>query len=412
MRRARNAVGTLRDWPWAYYAGFALGRSAPIAVLPVVAHFDGPAGLGRFEVALAVIGATAIVFDAGMGNAVIRFWRDSRVTPETIVGSAVAIQLASSTAAVFVFLPLMLAAGPEGESRVALVLAMALFAIVEGLGVVASGILRARRADRTFFLLSVARVVTTLTLGVSGAALGGATGALFGVALGGVGFAGFTVRAWAQERGIGSAATRRALARYGFPLIATTIAGWTLTLSDRLFLRFTVSPDEIGQYTANYRFASIVLMFVATPLVLVWVAEAQRTESHLRPAKVRRWAVGYSAVALSAGLALVLLGSVLVPVVFGDRFHPDTFVIALVVVSGWLYGVYFLLATPVLVGDAPHALAVGALVTVGANALLNATLIPAFETDGAAVATTLSYVVFCATAAVAARREAASATKA
>src|SRR4051812_28743708 len=91
LSMARSMTGTvqltqrLRGWPLGYYAGFALGRCASIVVLPVVAHVAGPAGFGRFEVALAVMVATAIVFDAGMGAAVVRFWSDDRVERRSIV---------------------------------------------------------------------------------------------------------------------------------------------------------------------------------------------------------------------------------------------------------------------------------------------------------------------------------------
>ncbi len=389
-------VASLREQPWLYYAGYGLGRAAPIAVLPVVSHAVGVAGFGRFEVALALVTTAAILFDAGMGASIVRFARDTRFTRAEVIGTASSMQLVAAVVAVAVFAPVAVALSPRGLSAAEVVGVMALFAFVEGYAVIASGILRSDGRDRLFFSLSIARLAVTAGLGGALAYAIGPVGALIGVASGGAGFALLALWEWWRARTFGTPALRRIVLRYGLPLMATTLGGWTLAVSDRLFLQYYVSPSELGDYSANYRLGTVVLVFVAAPLTLAWIPKAQRTARDQLTGKRREWTRVYCIVAGLAAVVSTALSPLVVPLLFGDSFHAQPLIVGLVAAAGVMGGLYYLLATPVLVADSTTPLLKLALASVALNLVLNIALIPPAGAVGAAVSTAISYAGLCA----------------
>jgi O-antigen/teichoic acid export membrane protein len=403
---ARVGVARLSGMPWRYYLGHAIARLSGLAVLPVVSRVAGAEGLGRFEVALSVMIAATVLIDAGIGSAVIRFGQEPGISRSALIGSAASLQVGAALVAATIFVPAMLLLGPDDVSAALLVFATLTFAVVESFAVLGSGILRSEAKDALFLRLCCSRFVIATGIGtVCALAIGGA-GALLGVACGGLGFASYTLLRWWRSRSLGSAAVRKRLARYGLPLTATTLGMWTMSLSDRLFLRDAVTPEALGRYAANYRVGSVILIFFAAPLALAWFAEAQRTEARLRGRRARSWLLGFSFAALGCGAILIAACPFLVPKVFGDGIDGDRFVVACVVLSGWLAGAHYIVATPMVVGNATARLAVVSLATVAVTFALNGLLIPAFGTHGAAAATLAAYGTLCALTALAARRKA------
>ena len=387
----RQLAGLAAATPWRFWLGFGVGRLASLVVLPVVSRTSGTSGLGRFEVALAVMVSATIVLDAGLGAAVVRYSGDERYATRDVVGAAGLLQMLASTGAALVCAVAMVLVGPAGVSIAALAAIAALFCFVEGLAVLAAGLLRAEGRDGLYLALSAGRFAMTGVVGAAGAIAWGVVGALLGIAVGGTPFAILWLRRWARARTVGSAVLRHRIARYGLPLIVTTVATWTLASSDRLFLQGAVSSQSLGQYSANYRLGTVVLIFVAGPLALAWLAEARRTDAAIRGARLRAWTAGFTLVSLCVGGLTVACASFLVPAVFGAEFEADALVVGLVALSGWFGGLWYFAATPIIIGDRTVPLAQVAALAVVLNLGLNVLLIDAYGSDGAALATLLSY---------------------
>lgn len=392
------------DGTWRYYFGFAIGRMSGLAVLPVLTRVLGISEFGRFEPALAALIAATIVIDAGLAAALVRFG-DADRDPGTLLQAAARLQVRASVLAVLLVGPLVVLAAPSGTQRMLAVGALVVFAVVEGLATLGSGLCRATARDGVYLGLSVARFATTVTMTVLGAALFGSIGALYGIALGGLGFAVYAARAIARTRADDDPAVRRTLMRYGFPLVATSAMTWCLSASDRLFLQRHVPVHEVGDYAANYRLGSLLLVFVATPIALTWVPTARRaTERGELGAVRRRWLLGFSLVAGSVVLGLTLLAPAFVPLFFGSEFTGDRLIVGLVGGGGWLGGLYYLAATPFLLDEDTRPLIAVSAVVIATNLVLNAALIPSRGGDGAAIAGALSYAGLCAATLLAARR--------
>jgi O-antigen/teichoic acid export membrane protein len=170
---------------------------------------------------------------------------------------------------------------------------------------------------------------------------------------------------------------------------------WCLSVSDRVFLNANVSPTELGEYGANYRLGSVISVFLAGPLVLAWVPTIRRVAGeHERAEMCVRWSSRFALVSLGSLVTLLVLAPRGVPVVFGTEFHKNDFAIVAAGLSGWLLGLAFLIATPILLADRTGLLAVVAAIVAVANLTLNSMLIPSYGVPGAAIATIASYALF------------------
>jgi len=398
VRASSAADGRL----WRYYAGFGLSRLATVVVLPIVSRIVGPADFGFFEASFSLMLAAMVIGDPGVGTAVVRFFGDGNSATEPLLRNAAAIQGAAAVVAFIVFAVPALAVAPSTASRGLVLGSLALFTLVEGFSVTGAAILRAAERFRAFLWLAVLRVVLAIGVGALGAYEGGAIGGLFGVAVAGAGFALVGARPlWRFQQAPISRTAADRLLRYGLPLIGTSLMAWALSLSDRLFLRIWATPVELGRYAASYRLGSVVMIFVAGPLALAWVPVARRLDSpQERDRRALLWAIRIGWLSLGAGVVLVSVARTLVPAVFGAGFTADQVVVAAVVVSGWLFGLYFLVATEIFLRESTGILALAALAVVVVNLSLNALLIEPWGPRGAALATVLSYLALCAIAAL------------
>lgn len=401
MLKARATAGLVE-----YSIGFALSRVATVAILPVVSRSVGAEGYGYFEASFAVLLAATVLTDTGAGAALVRFYGDTRFTTSELIRAAGMLQLGGSLAAFIVLAVPFLAVAPPGSSGALVLSALALFALVEGFGIMGAGLLRALDRNALFLALSLLRLFVAVFVGAIGAKLAGASGALFGVALAGIGFAAvagyFCVRATSSGR---NRSALRLLIGYGPPLIALSLLTWTLSLSDRIFLRAWESAVELAEYSANYRVGAAVTLFVAGPLALAWLPEARAAaKSSERQLLTMRWATAFGWIALGSVAVLVALADTLVPFVFGPQFNARPEFVALVGVSGWLFGLYFLVATPLMLGESTAPLATIVVGVILFNVIANAVLIRSWGTNGAAAATVVSYLALCATTVLAVRR--------
>jgi O-antigen/teichoic acid export membrane protein len=339
-----------------------------------------------------------VIADPGMGAAVVRFAGRGRAEAAAVLRESAVLQLFASVTAFAVFAAPALLIAPPRTSVDETLLPLGLFTIVEGFSVVGAAVVRVTERDRLFLVLSGLRIVTAIGAGTLGAYYGGAAGALYGVAVAGIGFAVVGVSAFRgvsptrdRARGI-----RRMLLGYGLPLISTSLMTWALSLSDRIFLRVFSSAVVLGRYSASYRLGGVIAIFVAGPIAIVWVPVARRLRSKAERIRTsERWAARTTLVALGLGILLVSASHELVPAVFGRPFASDAAVVAAVVVSGWLFGLYFLCATEILLSESTRVLIVVAAVAIGFNFVANAILISIWSAHGAAAATALSYLVLC-----------------
>lgn len=185
----------------------------------------------------------------------------------------------------------------------------------------------------------------------------------------------------------------KSMLRFGFPLIASGLAFWSLTAVDKLFLRNLSNFEQLGIYSVAVSFAAAasvlntVFSTVWAPTVYKWVASGENLEII---DKVRRYVL-FFVVSL---FSIAGIFSSFVVLVLPDNYADVRWII----VACMGFPLFYLLSETTVIGvgitkKTNYALIapIGALVVSVAG---NIVLIPKFGAAGAAVSTSIAFFVF------------------
>lgn len=189
-----------------------------------------------------------------------------------------------------------------------------------------------------------------------------------------------------------SQTTIRSLLRLGLPLVPAGLAGWSLSLIDRLFLN-GFSREVLGWYSLGVKISSVVGLAVAA-LQLAWSPFALSLAKQPEAKKI--YAKVLTLFTLAAGfLALVLsaFAPELVHLVSGSAFAPAAKVVGILSLGLIAYGSYSIVAIAVNVAKKTAHISWTTTTAAAVNIVLNIFLIPRWGMFGAAIATLFAYVL-------------------
>lgn len=182
------------------------------------------------------------------------------------------------------------------------------------------------------------------------------------------------------------------LIRRGWPLLLSGLSIMIYMKSDQVMLQWMMGPDAVGQYSVAIRVveAPYFLPVILANTFMVRLGDQDSAAAQIALKQLYRlaWVLGLGMALLSA-----LIFPVLVLVVFGDQYHlsqniliwlaPSAFAVATGCASGaWLN-----------VSGYVKIIAKRSFVGALLNIVLNLVLIPVAGLAGAAVATSISYLV-------------------
>lgn len=185
--------------------------------------------------------------------------------------------------------------------------------------------------------------------------------------------------------------------KFGAPLILTSLTGWVLLLSDRLFINYYVSMGDVGIYAVGYKFAMGLWIGIVQPFMTVWEPTLFKAY-HANPmhgyAKLERDFSRYLAGIVILFSAFVLFIREILEALFaGSEYAHETEIIYL------LAGSYFLMAVGEMCASvcrlhktSRYALWVALGVTL-TKVVLNVGLIPHFLLIGAAIASVVAEMI-------------------
>ncbi len=181
---------------------------------------------------------------------------------------------------------------------------------------------------------------------------------------------------------------------FGLPLIPSSLAVWVLALSDRFFLQFLSTPEQLGLYSIGYKFGMILQTILVAPFAIAWVPfmldVAKRDDAKRIFSSVLTY---FALIGMFIVLGLSVLSEQAIAIMTTPAFHGSHTIIPLIAVSYLLFGFYI-----VIEGSAhlekktkyvPLIIGTGAVL----NLALNYLLIPSYGMMGAAVATLISYSI-------------------
>jgi O-antigen/teichoic acid export membrane protein len=173
------------------------------------------------------------------------------------------------------------------------------------------------------------------------------------------------------------------------------LAGWALTLIDRVILARYVSLADVGFYGIANRVAYLLFLVVGGfgaawgPFILRLHQENESEAREARGRVLHVWVAGLVVVAaFLSGLAPEL-----VEVIAGRTFLPAADIIPVLVLSLVLIGTGTITGTTLMIAKRSGELAVSAGIATATNVAACFVLIPRYGVQGAAVATLLSSVV-------------------
>lgn len=183
------------------------------------------------------------------------------------------------------------------------------------------------------------------------------------------------------------------LMNYGYPLVISGVAYWGLTSVDKIMLRMYSSYEELGIYSVSFSFAGVAIILqsifstVWAPIVFKW---AEDSENLVKIHIVRK----YISIAV---LYLFLLISSLTWIT--DFILPDKYnEVKYILISCLCYPLIYTLSETTVVGisiakKTSYAM-IASISALLMNSFLCYILIPLYGAGGAAISTSISFVLF------------------
>lgn len=386
----------------------AIAMACGLASTMVLSRHLDVAGFGAFNYAFAFMFLFLALNDLGVNTIVVREVSQSPDRAAEIVGAAIGLRL-------------WIAAGALAAAWIAIWLwpmdpslrpPLALFALIlplSALNVPAIIFQTSMRFDLVAAVTIVWRVSGLLLIVLMAAAGSGVFGVLGALLVSEV--IGLTMVYWLSRRLVrvrvrADRAEWRLLLRSAIPVGTTLLLAALVNRIDFLMLERMVSLDAVGQYGAAYRITSMLEKFPLLVMATVYpIMSRLATEDRARLRQVYYKTVAhFAAVALPLGIVIMAIAPHLTALAFGEPYRaagaPLRYLVwATVCLYLALAGGNLLIS----IGrerDSVIALGIGA----AANVALNLVLIPMRGTEGAAIATVISFLIVLIVTAAAVER--------
>lgn len=388
-----------------YALGSAVQSLVGFLLIPIYTRFLAPEDYGRLEICNTFLLILTTIFSFGLASALIKVHeRDCKTEEERkkMIGTIFLFLIPIVLIVIFLlylFSPSLadiLLKEAEHASLIKLILITSFFAIFL---LVSFGTLRAKEKSKLYTTFYLLRFVFTLGINiwfVVGLKLG-----VFGILLGNlISQAGISLLFLPQvikyARFTFSKPLFKKLLAFGLPIIPASIAMWFMDLSDRYFLRFFSTMDEVGLYSLGYKIALVVSILLVIPFQLAWptvsFSVAKRPDVKKIYAKVLTY---FLFMACFLALILSVFGEQIIELLATEKFFQAYRVIPLVAFAYVLHGVHFIIVPGLHLKEKTKYYPLLVTIPALANIALNFYFVPKYGMMGAA-ATTLTCFIFMA----------------
>jgi O-antigen/teichoic acid export membrane protein len=325
-----------------YAIGMIIGRAVSFLMLPIYTRFLTPADYGVMALVEMTLDFISIVAGARLALGLFRYYHKAE-TPDdrndvvstsflliaimyTLVGGVAFLAAAPLSALVF----------GSGEHTILFRVA-AVNVALGALSIIPFSLARVQDRSLLFVGMSLCKLALQITFVLLFLVVMGL--GVLGVFLATL-VANFTVGAvmtvWLFRRvrlsWTGGAA--RDLLRYGVPLMATQVATFATTFSDRFFLQAVADEAVVGLYNLAYQFGFIMVMLGYGPIEQIWGPKrfAVAKESNSDDILARGFLL-INVVLISVAVAIALFVKDLLRVMATPEFHPAYQVVPLILTA-------------------------------------------------------------------------------
>ncbi len=186
------------------------------------------------------------------------------------------------------------------------------------------------------------------------------------------------------------------LASFGLPVLATTMGGKVIGYIDTLFLTYFRTLGEVGVYNAILPSALVLLDLGTTlaTLLLPLSSELWAKGEHLRLEQGLRALHRFLfALVLPVLLTVFVFADLLIGLLFGEGYRSGSLAFQILLI-GVLFCIVASVNNSILSGiGQPAKVTKIVLLAAGVNVMVNVLLIPRYGISGAALATSVSYLI-------------------
>lgn len=390
--------GSSAKFIWLYAGSIAFEKGFSLITIPLMAAYVAPADYGDYELVLSLCMFVLVFFGLGAGDTLIRFAsgrneQNQKEYAAQLLGTVLCFAILFGAIVQAIAAPAAEMLGIK-SSMTALRWTL-LSSSVNGLIELPLVWLRFRDRASIFFWFAILRTVShVFATWVALLLEQGVEGVIILNAWVGLGYAAVLVGWMVRDTGVAwSSALLRNLAVYSAPLVAGSLALFSIASLNRWFLSGVVSHAEIGFFGLALRLA-MAASLVAVPLLMWWypkrIAALASPEGREQYASV--WGYGMATILLPS-MGLTLLGPVILHLLFPQSYGGALAYLPGAVLAGALNMVAQYSNGGVHArGDAFGVLAVdatGALTSV----LLLFTLVPQFGAHGAVASLVAAHAV-------------------
>jgi O-antigen/teichoic acid export membrane protein len=401
-RRARGYLKSTVKHGGIYAIGMVLSRLVGFLMLPVYTRVLTTADYGIMEILSLSTDILSMLVGLGIRQAVLRYYYhyDTEAERNGVISTAslllVAIFGVTGALGIAFAGPITeLLLGPDLPDHF---VKLAVLAFACGaLGDIPNVYLQARQRSTVVVGASLSRLVIALSLnilfvvylrmGVAGVFL---STIIASCLVGGVLF----VR-MLRETGIHYVGTRAGeLILFGAPLMVWQIGSFVLHFSDRYFLRFSRSLEDVGIYALSYKLAMLLGTFVIGPFRDIWTAkslEIARREGERATPILGSIMRQYNLVLVCVAFLIALFATDVVHLMLGERFHAADRAVPVLAIAMVFFGYRQIAQAGAMIGGRPGYIAWSTTVAAAAAIALNLALIPRYGAMGAAAATAAAF---------------------
>ena len=383
-----------------YSVGTSLRRFAAFLLIPLYTRYLSPSEYGTLALILIVVAVLSIFLNLGMSSALFKhfFEANDRKERTAIVSTAFFFLLISTIVLVLGAIasanPIAKLAFRSSDYAFLLIIAF-LTALVDALANIPLAVLRAYQKAIQYTAFSLFRFLGSILFilyfvlvkeeGVLGVLKGGLLASvatwlvLFPTVLKHVRFS-FSVGVLRQLLG------------FGLPLVPSGLAVWILTLSDRYFLQYFSTLEQVGLYSLGYKLGTLINVLVVAPFTLAWgplMFSVQRQSN--AKAIYSTILTHFVCIAAFLGICFSLYAKPLLQKIAAPEYLPSHIIVFPITCAYILYGVYMIFTVGATLSKKTKFLAWTTGFAACLNLVLNYLLIPRYGMMGAAFATILSY---------------------
>ena len=385
-----------------YGLGATASQLVGFFLIPLYTRYLTPADYGALAIFQVTVTVLSIVFVMGLGSALFRsyFSYEDEDSRKTVVSTAFLFLTATSGVLTLLLLAFagsfssLLFGSGDYVSYFRIVF---LTVFCDAGSVIALSVLRAREVPGQYALIALARLVLSVSLKIAFVvALGRGVLGILEAGLIAAAFI-YVVLTVAVVRKAGFKFSRDELKKmlsFGLPMVPAGLSLWIMTMSDRYFLQFLSTPDELGLYSLGYQFGLVIRALLVAPFLLAWMPFIFSVAKQANAAQTYSRVLTYfSLLAMSLALALSVLGKEVLAIMATPPFYDAYKVIPLIALSYVLFGCYHVLGVGTYLEAKTKYLAVFVVCAGVLNLGLNYLLIPDYGMMGAAGATVAAYLV-------------------